>query len=64
VGRPVAYDNLVLATGHAMLGFTLAPVTGELVAQLVAGEEPAHDLTLLHPDRFRPLLRGRAARRA
>ena len=64
VGRPAAADNLVVATGHAMLGFTLAPVTGELVGQLVAGEEPAHDLTLLHPDRFRPFLRARAARHA
>jgi D-amino-acid dehydrogenase len=56
--------QLVVATGHAMLGFTLSPVAGELVAQLVAGEEPAHDLTLLHPDRFHALLRGRGGRRA
>ena len=52
VGRPRAYGNLVLATGHAMMGFTLAPVTGALVAELVSGEPPSHDLTLLDPDRF------------
>jgi D-amino-acid dehydrogenase len=55
VGRPRAYDNLVLATGHAMMGFTLAPVTGELVADFVAGTAPSFDLTLLDPDRFRGL---------
>jgi D-amino-acid dehydrogenase len=58
VGRPAAYDNLVLATAHAALGLTLAPVTGGVVAQLVAGEPPSFDLGLLHPDRF-----GRRARR-
>jgi D-amino-acid dehydrogenase len=52
VGRPHAYSNLVVATGHAMMGFTLAPVTGEVVADLVAGTEPSLDITLLDPDRF------------
>ena len=53
VGRPDGLDNLVLATGHAMMGLTLGPVTGRLVAELVAGEKPSHDLALLSPDRFR-----------
>jgi D-amino-acid dehydrogenase len=52
VGRPRAYGNLVVATGHAMMGFTLAPVTGVLVAELVAGVQPSDDVTFLDPDRF------------
>ena len=52
VGRPRAYGNLVLATGHAMMGFTLAPVTGTLVADIVTGKRPTQDVTLLDPDRF------------
>ena len=52
VGRPRAYDNLVVATGHAMMGFTLAPVTGALVADIVTGTQPSEDITLLDPDRF------------
>lgn len=52
VGRPRAYANLVVATGHAMLGFTLAPVTGVLVADIVTGTQPSEDVTLLDPDRF------------
>lgn len=62
VGRPSRYENLVLATGHAMLGFTLAPLTGQLVAQLVAGEMPSHDLSLLDPNRFRRIAAGPRAR--
>jgi D-amino-acid dehydrogenase len=52
VGRPRSYGNLVIATAHAMLGFTLAPVTGALVADIVAGAQPSEDITLLDPDRF------------
>jgi D-amino-acid dehydrogenase len=44
--------RIVVATGHAMKGVALAPVTGRLVAQLVAGEPPEHDLALFRPDRF------------
>jgi glycine/D-amino acid oxidase-like deaminating enzyme len=35
-----------------MKGVSLAPVTGRLVAQLLAGEPPDHDLALFRPDRF------------
>lgn len=52
LGRTARYDNLVIATGHAMMGLSLAPITGKLVGQLVAGERPEHDLALLSPDRF------------
>ena len=56
VGRPARVENLILATGHAMMGLTLAPVTGRLVAELVTGREPSHDLAPLSPDRFKRLL--------
>jgi D-amino-acid dehydrogenase len=42
----------VVATGHAMKGVALAPITGRLVAQLVAGEQPEHDLAPFDPARF------------
>ncbi len=35
-----------------MKGVSLAPVTGRLVAQLVAGEQPEHDLAPFDPSRF------------
>jgi D-amino-acid dehydrogenase len=56
VGRPPAYENVVLASGHAMLGLTLAPITGRLVGELLTGAEPSHDLKPLRPERFQPLL--------
>ena len=56
LGAGAGLPGLVLATGHAMKGLALAPVTGRLVAPLLAGERPAHDLEPLPPDRFRSLL--------
>lgn len=56
VGRVPACENLVLATGHAMMGLTLAPVTGRLVAEIATGEAPSHPLEPLRPERFQPLL--------
>lgn len=56
IGTPDGVPDVVLATGHAMKGLSLAPVTARLVGELVAGEPPSHDLSPFRPDRFRPLL--------
>jgi D-amino-acid dehydrogenase len=56
IGRPPGVEGLVLATGHAMKGLALAPITARLVAELVTGESPSHDLAPVRPDRFRALL--------
>ncbi|MBI5768707.1 MAG: FAD-dependent oxidoreductase [Verrucomicrobia bacterium] len=52
LGRFARFDNLTAATGHAMMGLSLAPITGRIVAQLLSGESPSIDLKLLSPDRF------------
>jgi D-amino-acid dehydrogenase len=52
LGRTAAAKNLVLATGHAMMGLSLAPVSGQITADLVEDTKPAFDLRLLSPDRF------------
>ncbi len=52
LGRTRAAENLIVATGHSMMGLSLAPVTGELVAQILGGEPPRIDVALLSPDRY------------
>ncbi|MBI1737344.1 MAG: FAD-dependent oxidoreductase [Candidatus Rokubacteria bacterium] len=52
IGRTRRWENLVVATGHAMIGLSLGPVTGSLVAELLAGQPPSIDLAPLDPDRF------------
>jgi D-amino-acid dehydrogenase len=44
--------NLIFATGHGMLGVSLAPATGKLVAQLIAGQPPLIDLAPFSIERF------------
>ena len=53
LGRSRSHPNLIVATGHAMMGLSLGPITGRLVAQLVNDEKPSIDLALLNPDRYR-----------
>ena len=53
IGRTNTYRNLVVATGHAMLGVSMGPVTGKLVAQVVQEERPLLDITAFAPERFR-----------
>lgn len=52
IGRAPGYDNLTLATGHAMLGFTLGPITGRLIADLLTDRPPQLDLTPFSLSRF------------
>lgn len=53
IGRFRNYDNLIAAAGHAMVGISLAPITGKLVAEIVHGRIPSIDLLPLRPDRYR-----------
>ena len=60
--RPLTFDGvpvvgearpgLFVATGHAMLGVTLAPATGEALAPVVLGEPAPAALSGLSPQRF------------
>lgn len=52
IGRFRRYRNLSTASGHAMLGLTLAPVSGLLLAEILSGRKPSVALALLDPDRF------------
>ena len=51
IGRPRRYTNLVVAGGHGMYGYTLAPITGRSVAELVVDGRASVDLTAFDPDR-------------
>ena len=56
IGRAADVENLILATGHTHMGLALAPVTGQLVAELLGGDQPSYDLDPIAPTRFKPLV--------
>lgn len=52
VGRFARHENLCAATGHAMMGLSLAPITGQLIAEIISGEKTSLAIESLNPDRF------------
>lgn len=52
IGRAPGLTNVLVATGHGMLGVSMAAITGVLVRDLVLGRTPALDLAPLSPARF------------
>jgi D-amino-acid dehydrogenase len=52
IGRTRRYSNLVVATGHAMMGISLGPITGRLIASILSNEPTSIPLDLFSPDRF------------
>jgi D-lysine oxidase len=52
IGRAPRHANLWFAFGHAHHGFTLGPVTGRLLAEMITGETPFVDPAPYSPQRF------------
>jgi D-amino-acid dehydrogenase len=52
IGHSPHHSNLIFATGHAMLGLSLGPGTGQVVAELINGQATAFDLSPLSLSRF------------
>ncbi len=52
IGPAPGHERLMLATGHGMLGVSLAAITGQLVAELVGGHEPSIDVVPFSAARF------------
>jgi D-amino-acid dehydrogenase len=52
LGKTPGLENLIVATGHAMMGLSLGPVSGRLVAELVNGGQTHIDIAKLAPARF------------
>jgi len=52
IERNRTYNNLILATGHDMLGMTHSLITGKLVCEIVDGSKPSVDLAPFRLERF------------
>jgi D-amino-acid dehydrogenase len=52
VGRAPKHEGLWLNFGHHHLGFTMGPVTGRLLAEMMTGEAPLTDPEPYRADRF------------
>lgn len=52
IGFAPKQQNLILASGHAMLGLSLGPGTGQVVAELANGVQSGFDLRAFRAERF------------
>jgi glycine oxidase len=52
LGRDVEHPNVIYACGHSRNGMLLAPLTGEVVADLVSKSVPKYDVHQFRPERF------------
>ena len=52
LGQVPGLANLLAASGHAMMGLSLGPVSGRLVADLLAGAPPFRPIEAMAPGRF------------
>jgi D-amino-acid dehydrogenase len=52
IGKIRKYNNVVIATGHSMLGLSLGAGTGKLVSELVNEQAPSIDLSPFAVERF------------
>lgn len=51
IGRSAKCKNLTIATGHAMMGWSMGPATGKMVSEIISEQKPSLDLAPYHPDR-------------
>lgn len=51
IGRSEKIDNLIVATGHGMMGMSMGPATGKLVSEITIGKTPTIDLSLMSVNR-------------
>jgi D-amino-acid dehydrogenase len=51
IGKSSKCNNLTIATGHAMMGWSMGTATGKLVSEIVSDKRTSLDLLAYHPDR-------------
>ncbi len=52
IGRAPRVKNALVASGHAMMGLSLGPITGEILANELAGDQSEFASPMLSPGRF------------
>jgi len=52
IGMATRHANLWLAFGHGHMGFSMGPITGRLIAELITGARPIIDTTPFGLARF------------
>ena len=52
IGRSKRLKNVIIATGHSMMGLSLGPGTGKLISEIVMEEKTSISLEAFDPERY------------
>lgn len=52
IGRTSKFKNLTVAAGHSMMGWSLGPITGKLVTEIISKEKTSLNLEPFRVERF------------
>lgn len=52
IGQSDRFDNVVVATGHGMMGLSLGPATGKLVSEVIDDRVSSMEISAFRPNRF------------
>lgn len=52
IGKIKKHRNITVATGHAMMGWSMGPGTGKIVSEIIANKQPSLALERFSPERF------------
>lgn len=51
IGKSLKCKNLTIATGHAMMGWSMGTATGKLVSEIILDKKASISIEAFHPDR-------------
>lgn len=51
IGKTANYKNVTIATGHAMMGWSLGPATGKLVSEIISEKKYSMNIKAFNPER-------------
>ena len=51
IGKSAKCENLTIATGHAMMGWSMGTATGKLVSEIISGQKTSLNIDAFHPER-------------
>ena len=51
IGKSKKCNNLTIAAGHAMMGWSMSTATGKLVSEIISTKKPSLNLEFFNPDR-------------
>ena len=51
IGKSKKCNNLTIAAGHAMMGWSMSTATGKLVSEIISNKKPSLNLEPFNPDR-------------